>query len=104
MPRPRSHSAWVAPKLSDQLVIISKEGRFLIPGERLEHAFEVGSKRTLCNFAIPEWAIYRNRYVQIMNGTLHHVAFVTTVMPTCSNCRSLMQRRNLMSNGRSSST
>jgi hypothetical protein len=100
VPRPRSHSAWIAPKLSDQLVIISKEGRFLIPGERLEHAFEIGSKRTLCNCAIPEWAIYRNRHVQIMKGTLHHVAFVTTVLPTCSNCRCVMQRRS----DRSSST
>ena len=90
MPKPKSHSTWQAQKLSDKLVVISKEGKFLIPGERLEHAFHVGANRTLCNCAIPEWAIYRNRHVQILRGTLHHVAFVTTVPPTCSNCRKLM--------------
>ena len=80
----------IPPALSDQLVIISREGRYMVPGERLEHAFHVGAKKTLCNCAIPEWAIYRNRNVQIMKGELHHVAFITTVMPTCSNCRKLM--------------
>lgn len=78
------------PALADQLVIVSREGRYMVPGERLEHAFHVGTKRTLCNLAIPEWAIYRNRHVQIMRGELHHIAFITTVLPTCSNCRKLM--------------
>jgi hypothetical protein len=86
-------SAWIPPlppALADQLVVISREGRYMIPGERLEHAFHVGAKKTLCNCTIPEWAIYRNRHVQILKGEMHHVAFITTVMPTCANCRRLM--------------
>lgn len=66
----------------------------MIPGERLEHAFFIEAKKTLCNCAIPDWAIYRNRHVKIMRGEMHHVAFVTTIEPTCSNCRKLLQRRD----------